>query len=218
MPRKNSNQQNGVLQMVEGIQKRRRMTSSESTGWRNFGEGVWPTGQYVMKVRRNCAKKSLKSNQFTTQDALMASVWVHLCGTQNLHGLKSRASATRTLCWIYIIDSPMGQQHWLQCAETGQVKAAARAEKITLLDYFNYPHPNWANVTGQHEAELKYLGSFCGCWLSAQEEVVSLAWCETISRVMFKNLILKVLLCNHGHEVHRSLSQWASLQIPDRHT
>lgn len=114
MPRKNPKQQYGILQMVEGIQKRRHVASSESTGWRNLGEGVQPTGQYVMKVRRSCArgslmlytKKSLKSNQITAQGALMESVWVHLCGTWNLHGSKPRASAVRRQSWVSITDSP----------------------------------------------------------------------------------------------------------------
>lgn len=67
------------------------MASSESTGWRNFREEVESTGQYVMKVRWNCArgslilyaKESLKSNQITALAALMESVRIHLCGTQN---------------------------------------------------------------------------------------------------------------------------------------
>lgn len=32
-----------------------------------------------------------------------------------------------------------------------------------------------------------------------------------------KNLGLEVLLCNSGHEVHRSLSQWSSLRIDRSH-
>lgn len=116
VPRKNPKQQYGVLQMVERIQKRRHVASSESPGWRNLGGRVQPTGQYVMKVRRKCAraslmlyaKKSLKSNQITAQGALMEPVWARLCGTQNLHRLEPRASAGRTQCWVYIIDSPVG--------------------------------------------------------------------------------------------------------------
>lgn len=92
MPSQNLKQHYGVLHMVGGTQKRRHTASSESTGWRNLGVGVQPTGQYVMKVRRSCArgslilsaKESLKSNQITAQAALMGSVRVHLCGTRNL--------------------------------------------------------------------------------------------------------------------------------------
>lgn len=68
-----------------------------------------------MKVRWNCArgslilyaKESLKSNQITALAALMESVQIHLCGTQNLYRSKPGASAGRIQCWVYIIDSPI---------------------------------------------------------------------------------------------------------------
>lgn len=179
-----------------------------------------------MKVRWNCArgslilyaKESLKSNQITALAALMESVRIHLCGTQNRTDRNPGPQQGEYIAGSISLTAQSGQQHWLQRVETDEVKEAARAEKSTLLYYFSYPHPNWASVTGEHEAELKYLGSSCGCWLSAREEVASLAWCQTISRFMFKNLFLEVLLCKSGHEVHRSLSQQASLQIHHSHS
>lgn len=223
MPRKNPKQQ-----CIHFCMNGRRNLEKKACGfqWKHWLEKAWGRGAInVMKVRRNrargslifYAKESLKSKQITAPAALMESVGIHLCGTQNLCRSKSRASQGEHRAGSIPLTAPPGQQHWLKCAETHQVKEAAGTGKTTLLDYFNYSHPSWANVTGEHEAELNYLGSLCGCWLSAREEIASLAWCQTISRVMFKNLVLEVLLCNRGHEAHRSLSQWASLQILHSH-
>lgn len=67
----------------------------------NLVGGRQSTGQYIMKVSRNCAsgslvqyaKESLKSNQISALVALMKYVCVHPCGTPNLYGLKAGASA-----------------------------------------------------------------------------------------------------------------------------
>lgn len=69
----------------------------------------------------------------------------------------------RTQCWVCITDSPAGTAALTAIGRDRSAKEAARAEKTASLDYFNYPHPSWAKVTGEHEAELKCLGSLCDC-------------------------------------------------------
>lgn len=90
-------------------------------------------------------------------------------------------------------------------------RRGSKGRKYNFIGLIQLPHPYWANDTGEHEGELKCLGSLCDCWLSAQEEIAFLTWCQDMFRIRFRNLILEVFLCNSGHEVHRSLSQWGSL-------
>lgn len=73
------------------------LTYSESTGQRKPDGGKAVNS--ITKAGVNCdsmkfvlyAKESLESNQINTLVASMESVWIHLHGSQNLYGLKSKA-------------------------------------------------------------------------------------------------------------------------------
>lgn len=80
----------------------------------------------------------------------MESVQVHLCGTRNLYRSKSRASAGRTHCWVYIIDSPIRTAALTAVCSDTSGQGGSKGRKNNFIGLLQLPPPNWANVTAEH--------------------------------------------------------------------
>lgn len=91
----------------------------------------------------------------------MESVQVHLCGTRNLYRSKSRASAGRTHCWVYIIDSPIRTAALTAVCSDTSGQGGSKGRKNNFIGLLQLPPPNWANVTAEHAKTTRQEEGVC---------------------------------------------------------